>query len=162
MNLTNEFVINNERTYPTPNGYFEEYISEGKVIWFALKLINGRFLSTSNSEALPCPYVENLNHGISIGLRLDHDKRLETGTYNYTISENNLGIIDNSEIFYGFNFLDDCFGTSETILKIVSGTLIVQKEAQNYNILYTLTSESGDIIKGHFSGNLIPRIIPEW
>ncbi len=161
-NLTNEFAINDATTYLTPNGYLEEYIYEGEVTWYAIKFIDGKFFPISNPEEPPCPYVEDLNHGVSIWLRLDHDKKLESGVYNYTSSENDLGIIDNSEVFYGFRFSDTCFGTSETILKITDGTLMINQEPQGYMITYTLTSESGIKIEGTYFGTLTQRTIPEW
>ncbi len=100
--------------------------------------------------------------GVSIWLRLDHDKKLESGVYNYSSSENTLGIINNSEVFYDFSFSDSCFGSSETTLKIVDGTLKVEKETHGYVISYKLTSEDGVKIEGTYYGELTQRTIPQW
>ena len=162
VNLTNEFIIDDLKTYLTPNGYFEEYLSNGKVAWYALKLIDGEFTPILDPEEQPCPYVENLNHGVSIWLRLDHDKKLEPGFYNYSSSENNLGILNNSEVFYGFKFVDSCFGLSETVLKIVDGNLKVEKENHSYAISYLLISDDGVKIEGTYFGKLTIRTVPEW
>ncbi|SHJ20667.1 hypothetical protein [Aquimarina spongiae] len=159
INLTNEFIVNSTTTYLTPNGYFEEYISEGEVVWYGLKFIDGEYVFIDP----PCPSAENLNHGVSIWLRLDHDDKLESGTYNYTDNDSDLGIIGNSEVFFDFRYIEaNCLGVPDTKLNIVDGELNVKKTIQGYSISYNLTSENGTEITGTYFGELIERTVSEW
>ncbi|WP_282089201.1 hypothetical protein [Aquimarina algiphila] len=171
INLTNEFVVNSTTTYLTPNGYLEEYPyeyyqdleSNNDFGWFALRFIDGEYASLDPQVSPPCPSAENLNHGVSIWLRLDHEQKLESGTYNYTNNDSEVGIMNNSEVFFDFRYIEThCFGVPGTKLNIVDGELKIKKTIQGYSISYNLISENGTEITGTYFGELMERTVSEW
>ncbi len=165
-----EFKIDGGSSYITPNGYLEEYplgyfadySSDGEIGWFALRFIDGEYMSITDPENRPCPYVENLNHGVSIWLRLNPNDKLIPGKYQYTTNDSSIGIMSNSEVFYDYKSIDNCLGISNVRLKITSGELTVSKENDSYNIKYSLVDDDGKKIEGSYFGKLQERIIPEW
>ena len=159
--LISAFNIDGGQPYATPNGYFEEYLSNGKVAWYALQFIDGEFTAIVDMQTRPCPFARNLNHGVTIHLRLNHDQKLVEGFYNYATNSSSLGIIDDSMVFYNFEFTDDCFGAGNVSFKIVDGTLQIEKSDNAYAISYTLIDDTGKKIEGSYFGTLINRAIPE-
>ncbi len=169
-NPVSEFKIDGGQSYLTANGYFEQYplgyfqdySSDDEIGWFALKFIDGEYMPITDPENRPCPYVENLNHGASIWLRLNPNDKLVPGTYQFANDDTSIGIMNNSEVFYDYKPIDSCLGIGDVTLKITNGELTVSKENDSYTIDYSLVDDDGKKIEGSYFGKLQERIIPEW
>lgn len=168
-NLVSEFKIDGNVTYATPNGYYTQYEVEGKKDNFFLYFINGELVPITNPEGgIPCPWVENMSHGIFIKLKSTLDDKIAPGIYKYTPERDGSGIKDEagvfspSKAFYGFQVDSQCYSQTDDDLNIVDGEMTITEKNEGFSITYSFVSDTGKTINGAYYGELKKHLPFEW
>lgn len=161
IDSVSHFKINDNSSYLTPNGYYSQYTLGNAQDRFILYFTDGEFVPIVPEEATPCPWVNNMNHGVTIWFKSNTNNSIEPGTYQYTSNENAAGVNTNSNAFYGFQSDGNCHSATDETLEITDGEMTISIDNDLYTITYSLISESGKEIKGEYYGELISHITPE-